>query len=349
MAAYLPKCLDSLVNQTFKDIDIVTVNNGSADDTLAILRKYAATDSRIKVIDTENSGLPQARNLGLDSSDSEYVMFCDADDWYSPQMCQIMHEAVSRSGADVACCQTFLEDAPDLGTDEKRIRHDEGYYRPKMSGKYRLTDKLILKTNVMVWNKIWRRDLLKKHGVRFPEIRTHEDDCFWYMYAVHAKTVFYVKERLYHYLLRPSSIMSMMTDKNNPLRKTRLEVAKVVMDYVMQGHSAARDVKKLILDIFLDETQKTVPFLSETELLESCEDINRTVERNLKVPCRFVPLCGSVTNLYSGLTCAGLLWQKFQLKTHYCVNRLTGRKISERLTFKLAENDARLKFIKSLR
>lgn len=349
VAAYLPKCLDSLINQTFRDIDIVTINNASTDDSLVILKKYAARDSRIKVLDTEIAGLAHARNIGLDNSDSEYVMFCDSDDWYSLEMCEIMYEAVTKSGADVACCHAFLEDDEGLSPEEKRVRHDNEYYCQKMTGKHKLNSKLILKTNVMVWNKIWRRDLLKKHGLRFPEIKIHEDDCFWYMYTLNAKTIYYVNRQLYHYLLRPNSIMSRLTDKNNPQNKIKLEIAENVLDFAMRRQPVPWSIKKLVLEIFLDETRKTVPFLSETELREYCESLNRRIAEKLQVPCRFVPMCGTITNLYTGHTEMELLWKQIQLKAHYIANRLTGKKISDRLRFKIEENTARMEYTKKLR
>ena len=169
------------------------------------------------------------------------------------------------------------------------------------------------------------------------------------MYTLNAKTIYYVNRQLYHYLLRPNSIMSRLTDKNNPQNKIKLEIAENVLDFAMRRQPVPWSIKKLVLEIFLDETRKTVPFLSETELREYCESLNRRIAEKLQVPCRFVPMCGTITNLYTGHTEMELLWKQIQLKAHYIANRLTGKKISDRLRFKIEENTARMEYTKKLR
>ena len=80
---YLSECLDSVVNQTLRDIEIICINDGSTDNSLSILKEYASKDSRIKIIDKENQGQGYARKVGLDKASGEYILFCDSDDYYS--------------------------------------------------------------------------------------------------------------------------------------------------------------------------------------------------------------------------------------------------------------------------
>ena len=100
-APYLPQCLDSLVNQTYRDIEIICVNDGSTDNSLDILKAYAERDSRILVIHQENQGLSDARNKGLKNARGEWVMFVDSDDWIDISTCQITLETVHAHQADV--------------------------------------------------------------------------------------------------------------------------------------------------------------------------------------------------------------------------------------------------------
>lgn len=100
-APYLPQCLDSLVNQTYRDIEIICVNDGSTDNSLDILKAYAERDSRILVIHQENQGLSDARNKGLENARGEWVMFVDNDDWIDISTCQITLETVHAHQADV--------------------------------------------------------------------------------------------------------------------------------------------------------------------------------------------------------------------------------------------------------
>ena len=115
-APYLPQCLDSLVNQTYRDIEIICVNDGSTDNSPDILKAYAERDSRILVIHQENLGLSGARNKGLESARGEWVMFVDSDDWIAPDMYEKLYHHLTEDGSDIAAfthrqtngCLSFL-------------------------------------------------------------------------------------------------------------------------------------------------------------------------------------------------------------------------------------------------
>ena len=98
---YLTKCLQSLVNQTFRDIEIICVNDGSTDNSLAVLNDFACSDSRVKVITQDNSGVSSARNRGITESTAQYLMFLDGDDYYTPNACELAYEKIEAIGADV--------------------------------------------------------------------------------------------------------------------------------------------------------------------------------------------------------------------------------------------------------
>ena len=102
--AYLRKCLDSVVNQTLKDIEIICVDDGSTDGSAAILEEYAAKDVRIKIIKQENAGVNVARKEGLKLATGEWITFCDADDWIEPDAIEKMVAAAQREDADCVCC-----------------------------------------------------------------------------------------------------------------------------------------------------------------------------------------------------------------------------------------------------
>ena len=104
---YLEKCLDSLIGQTFENIEILCVNDGSTDNSPAILHRYAKMDPRVHVFDRPNSGPASARNAGLDHARGKYLMFCDADDEYTPSMCQEMYQAITEQNVDLVMCNTF--------------------------------------------------------------------------------------------------------------------------------------------------------------------------------------------------------------------------------------------------
>ena len=99
---YLPQCLDSLIEQTFNDIEIICVNDGSTDGSLNVLNHYAAKDSRIKVIDKPNGGVSSARNRGLDAAQGEYISFVDGDDWLKQNAYEEIISAVDKRNVDMA-------------------------------------------------------------------------------------------------------------------------------------------------------------------------------------------------------------------------------------------------------
>lgn len=198
---YLRKTLESLTNQTYKNIEILCIDDGSHDDSLSILEEYAKADSRMRVFRQENKGPAAARNLGLDNMTGEYLMFCDSDDWYEPDMCEKMLFAITSENVDVACCRTNLH----FIEKDKRVR--ERYFNNRnFSDKKNLDDYYIIKTNVLLWNKIFKTDIINKYKIRFPEGLLHEDDAFWYMYAICVERIYYLPEKLYNYVVRSGSI-----------------------------------------------------------------------------------------------------------------------------------------------
>ena len=100
---YLKKCLDSVTNQTFSDIEIICVNDGSTDNSLSILEEYAKKDNRIKIINKENGGLSSAWNAGLNEVSSEYVTFVDGDDWIDTKTFKLAYEAMINNKVDYVC------------------------------------------------------------------------------------------------------------------------------------------------------------------------------------------------------------------------------------------------------
>ena len=100
--SYLRRCLDSVVNQTLKDIEIILVNDGSTDGSLAICEEYAKNDDRIKIITRKNGGLSAARNTGLDNATSEYIGFIDSDDWVDTNFFENLYNTAIEKNCDVA-------------------------------------------------------------------------------------------------------------------------------------------------------------------------------------------------------------------------------------------------------
>ena len=201
---YLRKCLDSLVNQTLKEIEIICVNDGSPDDSANIVREYQRSDERIILINQRNQGSAQARNAGMKKVHAHYVMFCDPDDFYNLDMCEKMYHAISDNDVDLACCGTNII----YEANEDMKQSDDWYYQIKFLGKQNICSRHFFDTDVGVWNKIFKMDLIRKRHILFPKGLTYEDAAFFFKYLACIQSSYYVPERLYNYLRRVGSIMN---------------------------------------------------------------------------------------------------------------------------------------------
>ncbi len=200
---YLRQCVDSILAQTLKDIEIILVDDGSPDACPRIVDEYAARDPRVVPVHQENRGLSGARNAGLDAARGEYVGFIDGDDWIEAEMFEKLYDAATANIADVVACGIrceFLCGGADV---------DQAYYDMKFSGKFAASPELLEKLDVSVCNKIFRRTLIERAGgaLRFPDGRNFEDCEFFWRFFLRAQSIFCIQENLYHYVRHGSGIM----------------------------------------------------------------------------------------------------------------------------------------------
>lgn len=207
---YVGACLDSLLRQTLKDIEIICVNDGSTDGSLEILNEYEKKDARIKVVYQKNGGRSLARNAGLKKVSSPYVMFCDSDDKYDPTMCEKMVKVLEEYETDLAVCGITTE----YEAHSEIKNSDEAYYKLKFYGKNYIDENIIRKTDASVCNKIFRMDLIQKSKIDFPEKLNNEDYYFYNAYMSIAKTCYYLNRKLYKYIRHEGSIMSEFFNKD---------------------------------------------------------------------------------------------------------------------------------------
>lgn len=200
-AAYLEQCLESVILQTYKNLEIICVDDGSTDDSSKILAKYAKGDSRITVITQANRGLSSARNAGLEAASGEFVAFLDSDDYLE----FFAYEHVMRHMTDdvgIVCFGTEVEYM--TGHDMKES--DDDYYKIKFSGKVKTTTQVILFKDNSTGNKIFRRSIIEKYHLRFPIGLIGEDACFCYKIMPLVPKMYFLDEKLHHYRRRGGSI-----------------------------------------------------------------------------------------------------------------------------------------------
>lgn len=198
---YLEKCLDSIVGQSYRHLEIIIVDDGSSDGSSDICDRYAAMDSRIKVISHgENLGLSAARNSGLDIAAGEYFCFADSDDWLEIDMYQFLMDDILSTGADIAVCG-FFRTFDDLEMSNDKLCTHRVLERTKAL-------KLLLQDRVLrnfFWCKLYKRDLFD--GIRMPEGKIFEDILTQHLIFEKARKVVLHNVPKYHYLKRSDSIL----------------------------------------------------------------------------------------------------------------------------------------------
>ena len=200
----IAKCLDSLLGQSQRRIRIICVNDGSTDNTLRIIKKYRRKNRRIRIINQKNQGRAAARNAGLRAVRTKYVMFCDDDDLYEESMCENMIDVIEKSKADFAVCGINVI----YKAHEEMRESDEKYYKLYFDGLQEVNDGIINKIDASVCNKIFRMSIIRENEISFPDGLNNEDYYFCNAYMSVAKTVFFLKQKLYCYIRRKGSIMS---------------------------------------------------------------------------------------------------------------------------------------------
>ena len=165
---YLPKCIDSILAQTFTDFELILVDDGSPDDCPALCDAAAEKDARVRVIHQKNGGLSAARNAGLDAARGAWIGFVDSDDYIAPEMYEVLYQAVQSTGADLALCDYAEVDEAGAPCQSMHVSLSEG----------ELTGQELLKraSGLMVqlaWNKLYRRAIFTQR--RYPEGKLNED------------------------------------------------------------------------------------------------------------------------------------------------------------------------------
>ena len=194
----IARCLNALLSQTYKNIEILCVNDGSTDNSLNILYDYQKKDSRIKIVNNEkNMGIAYSRNVGLSSASGEYIMWCDSDDWFEKTMCEKMLTSLKKHNVDLAECSTKIEFEGDTSQFRQYLNKEE--FSVTRQGKFEINPETCTRIKCVLWNKIFKKSIIDKYGIKFPPINTHEDSCFIFLYLVLSKNVYRFKDRLYHY------------------------------------------------------------------------------------------------------------------------------------------------------
>lgn len=200
---YLKRCIDSIVNQTYENLEIILVDDGSTDGSSAICDAYAKKENRIKVVHQKNAGLSAARNNGFKMAKGEYIGFIDADDYVEPAMYEELLHQMLLHGADMAIGNVCRVDENGYLLEDTSAVTDAVYTKEEMLRKITEENGVYF---VTAWNKLYKREIFDK--VSFPEGKIHEDEFVIHEILDCCKKIVTTKKIYYYYVQRANSIMS---------------------------------------------------------------------------------------------------------------------------------------------
>lgn len=228
---YIRRCVDSILNQSFQDFELILVDDGSPDGCGAICEEYAQGSGRIHVVHQQNGGLSAARNAGIDwafaNSGSQWLAFVDSDDWIHPEYLQRLYAAVVDTHCRISACGIFHTDGkvfpPEQLLAVQEMSADDYYCSQDIHGG----------VTAVAWNKLYHKSLFS--SLRYPVGKLHEDEFTTYLAVYEAGRVAVVPQRLYAYFQNPEGIMR---SDWNPRRMHTLEAVEQQIAFAQRNHNA---------------------------------------------------------------------------------------------------------------
>lgn len=223
---YLSRCMESITKQSYKNLEIILINDGSKDDSLVICEQYRKNDSRIVLVNQENKGVSYCRNYGVGIAKGEYIIFIDSDDYISDNMIETLYSEQKRENADMVQCgyQILYEN----NSISKNIYHEKLIESKEKILKFYFHN---LELCVVPWNKLIRKELMKE--IRFPLERRFEDEATMYKLFYSANKVVNLEELHYFYYQNEFSFMNqeaMSAKKIKDLIRAKEEMALFMTD-----------------------------------------------------------------------------------------------------------------------
>lgn len=206
VAPYLERCLDSIRRQTYPDVEVLLVNDGSSDNSLPICQAYIASDHRFRLIDKPNSGVSDSRNRALDLARGKYLQFVDGDDWLAPDATESLVHAAESTGGDLIIAHFFRVSG-------ERLAH-RGHIKPERVLTRREFAEEMMKAPAnyyygVLWNKLYRRSVVEARHLRFDrQMAWGEDFLFNLEYIQYVRLVTAIPKPVYYYRKRETSLVN---------------------------------------------------------------------------------------------------------------------------------------------
>ena len=285
---YIDKCLDSLINQTKKEIEIIIVNDGSKDKTEEIIKSY--TDSRIKYYKNTNKGIGYTRNYGIEKSTGKYLMFLDSDDYYEKNACELFFKEAEKEKLDIVVCDYYKVYSNGI-KEEFKIGDFE-------ASSLKENNKLLNIINLGPCNKIYKASIIK-NKIKFLEDSKYEDTTFVAEAIYNAKKIGKLNKYLHNYVIRENSETTVRDERCfdiikvvdkvrkyykkenfNEIELNKLTVSILTNYTIQQRVQADKKVGMKFIDEAFDYLKKEVPDYKNIKYYENRSFLKRTIEKS---------------------------------------------------------------------
>jgi len=297
---YLKKCIDSLVSQTKKEIEIILINDGSTDSSEEIIKNYK--DKRIKYFKNKNQGIGKTRNFGIEKANGKYLLFVDSDDYIDKTTCEKLYNKMEKDSLDLLVYDFYREFDNGKKIEEKLSDFDISNLKENPN--------LLLDINLSPWNKLYKSKIIKENNIKFIENLKYEDAPFVVDAIINSKKVGKLNENLYYYMIHSNSettirdkrifdileIVDIIRKKVKKVKSDNVNEAldtltiSILMNYNIQQRM--QENKKIGME-FIDQSfnylEKEVPDYKNNKYYQGRDFIRRTIEKNIfltKIYCK---------------------------------------------------------------
>lgn len=247
--AYIGKCIESIIGQTYRDFELIVVNDGSTDNTLKIAESYQGRLPRYKVLSQENQGSGTARNHGLEQATGEYIVFVDADDWLEPAALEILINKEEQTSCDYII-------AGGIVNEEGKITRpsNKAFYCDDPNGIPKQLLELYLRGNTYApWAKLFKRSIIEANNIRFPNLRRSQDIVFNDIYMRYIHSVMLCSEAIYNFRINPTIVKDKFSRRN--------------ADFIIRAELSRIEVNKVLYNSFIDTMTALHYKLSDNDLI----------------------------------------------------------------------------------
>lgn len=278
---YLNACLESIKNQTYKEIEVILINDGSTDASLSICQEYSKRDSRFIVVNKDNEGVSETRNRGIKIATGEFIMFLDADDWIEENTCEILYNQIRKNDAEMVFCNYIMEyengrKNVNFNSETKVITGEE-IKKDIILPLIEEEDKNLVHTRAAFrgpWGKLFKKSIIDEKKIRFnKELSIGEDFIFNLEYLKYIKKVVIEDEYLYHYRINNQSALNRYRDNFWIIYKSLLINLENYLEENLGDMDYSKRLNKLKLKYFLICIKNEMNPLNKKSLKERKEYI----------------------------------------------------------------------------